>query len=312
MKPNKTFDIMGKTSNTKQIAEKTIYAALKILKDAGGEMRGRDVINKMESTLDFNDYELHVYEKTGYTRWKSVFHFYTIDCIKAGFLRKQKGIWYLTEEGEKALELGPEKLLELATKKYREWDARQKKIKQADPEGDIEIESVEDKSQKQEALLEQYQSDAMEGMRDYIADKNPYEFQDMVAVLLRAMGYHIAYISPKGRDGGIDVIAYTDPLGVKSPRIIVQVKHRPDKSISSDDIQRLAGTMKRPTDVGIFVTSGSFSNHALIEARSADKHIELIDFESFVELWQKYYTNMSDEEKAMLPLHPIYFLGSLE
>lgn len=303
---------MSKTANTKQIAEKTIYAALKILKDAGGEMRGKDVIQKMEETMEFNDYELHVYEKTGYTRWKSVFHFYTIDCAKAGFLRKQQGVWYLTDEGEKALELGPEKLLALATKKYREWDARQRKSKQNELENDIDIQDSEDKSQKQEALLEQYESSALEGIRDFISEKNPYEFQDMVAVLLKAMGYHIAYISPKGRDGGIDVIAYTDPLGVKSPRIIVQVKHRPDKSISSDDIQRLSGTMKRPTDVGIFVTSGSFSSHAIIEARSADKHIELIHFESFVELWQKYYGKMSDEEKAMLPLHPIYFLGSLE
>ena len=303
---------MSKTANTKQIAEKTIYAALKILKDAGGEMRGKDVIQKMEETMEFNDYELHVYEKTGYTRWKSVFHFYTIDCAKAGFLRKQQGVWYLTDEGEKALELGPEKLLALATEKYREWDARQRKSKQNELENDIDIQDSEDKSQKQEALLEQYESSALEGIRDFISEKNPYEFQDMVAVLLKAMGYHIAYISPKGRDGGIDVIAYTDPLGVKSPRIIVQVKHRPDKSISSDDIQRLSGTMKRPTDVGIFVTSGDFSSHAVIEARSADKHIELIRFESFVELWEKYYNNMSDEEKAMLPLHPIYFLGGLE
>ncbi len=301
---------MKKTSKSKRIAQKTIYAALTILKDAGGEMRGRDVMQKMEKTMEFNDYELHVYEKTGLIRWKSVFLFYTIDCIKAGFLRKQKGIWYLTDEGEEALKLGPEKLLELATKKYREWDALQKKKKNNDSED--EIGGADDKSQKQEALLEQYESDALEGMRDFITEKNPYEFQDMVAVLLKAMGYHIAYISPKGRDGGIDVIAYTDPLGVKSPRIIVQVKHRPDKSISSDDIQRLAGTMKRPTDVGIFVTSGSFSSHAVLEARSADKHIELIHFESFIELWLKYYSNMSDEEKAMLPLHPIYFLGSLE
>ena len=92
-------------------------------------------------------------------------------------------------------------------------------------------------------------------------------------------------------------------------RIIVKVKHRPEANISSDEIQRLAGTMKRGTDVGIFVTSGSFSSQAIIEARSTDKHIELIDFERFITLWQEYYTRLSDEEKNMLPLHPIYFLG---
>lgn len=73
------------------------------------------------------------------------------------------------------------------------------------------------------------------------------------------------------------------------------------------DIQRLAGTMKRSTDVGIFVTSGGFSTYAIFEARSADKHIELIHFERFVDLWQQYYQKMTDEDKNMLPLHPIYF-----
>ena len=299
---------MKKESKSKQIAQKTIYATFKILKDAGGEMRGKDVVDKVRETVEFNEYEKHRYEKTGYVRWESILHFYTIDCMKAGYLRKQNGIWYLTDEGEKAMKLGPEKLLETATKKYREWDKKKKKEKENTD--DIEIEDSEDMAQKQEALIQQYKASALDGIRDFIIEKNPYEFQDMVAVLLKAMGYHIAHVSPKGRDGGIDIIAYTDPLGVNSPRIIVQVKHRPDASVSSDDIQRLAGTMKRSSDVGIFVTSGGFSPPAVNEARSADKHIELIHFERFVELWQKYYNKMSDEERNSLLLHPIYFLGS--
>lgn len=303
---------MKKPSRSKQIAQKTIYAAFKILKENDGQMRGKEVVDRIRERLDFDEYEMHRLEKTGYVRWESILHFFTVDCLKAGYLRKQKGIWFLTEEGEKAFEQGPEKLLETATKKYREWDAKNKenKQKQNNENEDIEIENADDQAQKQEALLEQFEASALDGIRDFIIEKNPYEFQDMVAVLLKAMGYHIALVAPKGRDGGIDVIAYTDPLGVNSPRIIVQVKHRPEATISSDDIQRLAGTMKRSTDVGIFVTSGGFSTYAITEARSADKHIELIHFERFVELWQEYYKNMTDEDKNMLPLHPIYFLGS--
>jgi restriction system protein len=229
--------------------------------------------------------------------------------MKAGFLRKQKGIWYLTPEGEEAMKLGAEKLLETATKKYREWSSDTKSSKGSNEEL-FEERSEVDIEQKQTALIEQFEIKAKEGIRDFVISKNPYEFQDIVAILLRAMGYHISHISPKGKDGGIDIIAYTDPLGVKPPRIIVQVKHRPDSKIPSDDIQRLAGTMKRSTDVGIFVTSGEFSSAAFNESRTTDKHIELIDFERFITLWQEYYSKMSDEEKNILPLHPIYFLGS--
>lgn len=300
---------MKKQSKSEKIAQKTIFATFQILKENGGEMRGKEVIEQIRKRVSFDDYENHIYEKTGYVRWESILNFYTIDCIKAGFLRKQSGIWYLTHEGEEAMQLGAEKLLKLANKKYREWN----KNKEIEPtlEDDIDLQE-QNKAQQQTALLEQYETQAIEGIREYVIAKNPYEFQDLVAILLKAMGYHISYVAPKGRDGGIDIIAYTDPLGVNSPRIIVQVKHRPETKISSDDIQRLAGTMKRSTDVGIFATSGEFSFVSNMEARSSEKHIELIDFDQFINLWKQYYTKMTDEEKNKLPLHPIYFLGSNE
>ena len=110
----------------------------------------------------------------------------------------------------------------------------------------------------------------------------------------------------------IDIIAYTDPLGTKQPRIIVQVKHRPDYSVPSEDIQKLSGTLNRNSDVGIFVTSGQFSKPSIKEARNSRVHIELIDFNRLISLWIEYYEKMSDEQKNMLPLQPIYFLGSNE
>jgi len=272
-------------SRSQQIAEKTIYATFKILKEAGGEMRGKEVLERIEATVPFTEEEKHRYEKTGYIRWRSVLHFYSIDCIKAGYMRKHKGTWILTSEGEQAMKLGPEKLLQSATTKYREWDAKRKKHAPADITEieDDEIE-VSDKGQAQKARLDQYEEEASNGIREHILSKNPYEFQDLVAALLGAMGYHISEIAEKGPDGGVDIIAYTDPLGTKLPRIIVQVKHRPNDAIPADHIQKLAGTLKRNTDVGIFVTSGSFSKPARKEARESREHIELIDFDRLVDL----------------------------
>lgn len=294
-------------SKSKKIAEKTIYAALSILKENGGEMRGKDVVDRIRDTVAFDDYENHRFEKTGYIRWESILHFYTIDCMKAGYLRKQKGIWYLTEEGEKAIDLGAENLLKSATKLYREWDSKRKA--EDDIQTDLGELSEEGVAQIQKSVISQYEEDAYNGIRNFIIDKNPYEFQDLVGQLLTAMGYYISEIAQRGADGGIDIVAYTDPLGTQQPRIIVQVKHRPNDSVSSDEIQKLAGTLKRNSDVGIFVTSGTFSRPARKEARESREHIELIDFERFVSLWQEYYSKMNDEQKSFLPLYPIYFLG---
>ena len=293
------------------IAEKTIFTAFKILQENGGELRGKEVVEEIRETLEFNDYEKHRYEKTGYIRWESILHFYTIDCMKAGFLRKSKGVWFLTNEGEEAIKLGAEKLLSTATKIYREWDANRKKEDTSLEDDDIE-EIKTDKGQAQQARIDQLEENAISGIRDFVLRKNPYEFQDLVASLLIAMGYHISDVAKRGPDGGIDIIAYNDPLGTTQPRIIVQVKHKPSSNISSDEIQKLAGTLKRTSDVGIFVTSGDFSKPAEKEARNSREHIELIGFDRLVELWTEYYRELDDENKSMLPLHPIYFLGSNE
>lgn len=298
-------------SRSQQIAEKTIFAAFNILKHAGGEMLGKDVIEKIRETVIFDEYENDRLEKTGNVRWESILRFFTIDCMKAGYLRKNKGIWILTDEGENAIKFGQENLLKTATELYREWDGNRKKqiTKELILEKDI---TEENTNQAQEAIINKYEEEAYNGIRSFVISKNPYEFQDLVAGLLKAMGYFISEVAQRGPDGGIDIIAFTDALGTKQPRIIVQVKHRPNDSVSSDEVQKLAGTLKRNTDVGIFVTSGTFSKPAVKEARESREHIELIDFNRFTSLWQEYYSKMGDEQKNLLPLHPIYFLGSNE
>lgn len=298
-------------SPSKSSAAKTVFAAFKILKSAGGQLPGREVMQRIREAVDFTEWEKQIYEKTGYVRWESILHFYTIDCLKAGFFRKNKGVWYITEEGEKAIELGPLKLLESATRAYRKWVSENKDIKNKKSSDVIEIAELdENKTQTQKANLDLLEEQAIAGLKEYIRSKNPYEFQDIVAALLRAMKYHTPFISPKGKDGGLDIVAYNDPLGATTPRLKVQVKHRPDSAVPVDDIRGLTGLLNKDGDVGVFVTSGFFTSEATRSARESHRHIKLIDVDNFIDLWQQFYHHLSDEDKNMLPLHPIYFLGS--
>ena len=308
---------MSKQLNTlspsKASASKTMYASFKILKDAGGQLHGKQVIERLRNSIEFTTWEKEVYEKTGYIRWESILHFYTIDCIKAGFLRKNKGVWYLTQEGENSINLGADKLLETASQLYRNWAAINKAQKQIKG---IETDEVtvleENKTQAQKANLDLLEEKAIAGIKDFIRSKNAYEFQDMVAALLRAMKYHTPFISPKGRDGGLDIIAYNDPLGATSPRLKVQVKHRPDATVPVDDIRSLTGLLNKDGDIGLFVTSGYFTGESERSARESHRHIKLLDIDNFIALWQEFYSKMTDDDKNMLPLHSIYFLGSNE
>lgn len=286
---------------------KTMFAALTILKKNGGTMPIRLLMQEIEKTVELSAWEKEVLENTGNIRWQSNMHFTSVDYVRAGFLIKKKGYWTITPEGEEAMKLGAEKLRDEAWQRYKAWYRGSKQDAEVKP---IEI-PEEDPSKETLIELETLEERAINGIREYLKSKNPYEFQDLVAALLKAMGYFIQSVAPRGKDGGIDVVAYVDPLGAQTPRIKVQVKHKPDTAIPVSDVRALLGILKAG-DIALFVTSGTYSNDAKQEAAGSNNFIRLIDGDEFIDMWQEYYDKMSDEDKNMLPLKRISFLGNNE
>jgi len=291
-----------KMSRSRELASKVIFAALQILKEKGGEAPGREVVAEVAKRVQFDDWATTIYEKSGYVRWQSILHFFSIDCIKAGFLIKKKGVWYITPEGENALSLGEVGLLNAATAAYRKWAEANQPSTEQEEEG-----AAEESQQGQEATVHEMEQLAIEGLKKQIGLKNPYEFQDLAAALLRGMGYYTPFVAPHGKDGGVDIIAYRDPLGTVSPRIKVQIKHRPNTPATVQEVRQLMGLLQKDGDVGIFVSSGGFTPDAKTTARSSHVHVELIDLDRFITLWQEFYIKLIDEDKSLLLLRPIFF-----
>jgi restriction system protein len=222
-----------------------------------------------------------------------------VDCVKAGFLVKADGQWTLTNEGEKALDLPPGQLIRSA------W-------KNAKPEqiGPTTVEGTEQVAEHQ-AAYEEAKEGARAEIDGQIDNLGAYEFQKLVAELLRAMGYYIAHVAPPGPDGGVDVVAYKDPLGTVSPRVNVQVKHREQK-VDVAEVRQLVGTLHKDGDIGLIISSGGFTKEAEREIQSSNKHIEKMDLDRLVNLWQEHYDRVSEAGKALLPLVKVYFLKPAE
>lgn len=292
-------------SRTKACAAKTLYAVMQEMKRRGGSIPSKDIYPFIEANVDLNEWEREPAGKMKYIRWSNSFQFYSIDYVKAGFIVKANGNWYLTPEGEAVLKKSKEEVMMIANDAYHEWK-RKRDLEEEKAGGRSDEEAAEAVRPVDLDLLE---SNADEGLRQYIATKNPYEFQFMVAALLRAMGYHTPFVAPRGKDGGIDVIAYVDPLGAQTPRVKVQVKHKPESSIGASDIRALIGVL-REGDIGLFVTSGTFSQDAKTASSTSPKFVRLIDGQVFIDMWKEFYDKMPDEDKNMLPLKRIAFLGS--
>ena len=295
-----------KQGGTRACASKVLFAIMQEMKRNGGSIRANDIDPFVEANVELTDWEKERAGKMQWVRWRSSKQFYSIDYGKAGFIVKKNGTWYLTPEGEEVMKLGADEVMNRAEAAYRKWRQSQEGVDPGPEEPDVE------KIENQPGLdLEMLESNARDGIKKFLAAKGAYEFQDLVAALLRAMGYHTPFIAPKGKDGGIDIIAYVDPLGAQTPRIKVQVKHKPDTAIGASEVRALLGVMQEG-DIALFVTSGTFSTDAKNTATTSPKFVRLIDGDEFIEMWQEYYDKMSDDDKNMLPLKRIAFLGSNE
>ncbi|MEZ5727465.1 MAG: restriction endonuclease [Burkholderiaceae bacterium] len=88
--------------------------------------------------------------------------------------------------------------------------------------------------------LKAEQDKAIEFVKDRIAQLDWEEMQDLVAGLLRAMGYKTR-VSRAGPDQGKDIVASPDGFGFENPRIVCEVKHRPGAAIGSKEIRGFLG-----------------------------------------------------------------------
>jgi restriction system protein len=268
-------------------------------------LQARDALAQVEAAVQLTPYEQGKYD-SGERRFDKIVRFATVDCVKAGWFLKHKGRWTITDEGKKAFAAlpDPEDFYRRAVKLYNEWKASQP----AAETGGEEAPADETGAKAAIITFEEAEEQAWREIQQYLEKMKPYDFQELVASLLRAMGYYVSWIAPPGKDGGIDIVAATDPLATKTPRIKVQVK-RQQATVDVHGMRAFMAVLG-DHDVGLFVSIGGFTKDALDEARTQEKRrVTLINLEQLFDLWVEHYSRLDDAARRRLPLRPIHFLA---
>lgn len=147
------------------------------------------------------------------------------------------------------------------------------------------------------------QSRSDELIESRIAALDGYEAQNLVAGVLRGMGYYTQVAEP-GPDGGVDVVAAKDPLAVEPPVLKVQVKARANSRSNASHLRELVGVLGHG-EHGVFVSTGGFTRDARVEADS--RRIALIDLERLRRLLVDYYDHLDQDTVSLVPLRRLYF-----
>ncbi len=142
-------------------------------------------------------------------------------------------------------------------------------------------------------------------IEDAISGLDAYEMQDLVAGILRAMGYRTT-VSPPGSDRGVDVMASPDGLMLQEPRIFVEVKHRTGTAMGSKEIRSFLGGRK-PGDRCLYVSTGGFRRDAHYEADRSNVPLTLVNLEALRKLLIDNYDRLDPDTRALVPLRKFYW-----
>jgi restriction system protein len=296
---------------TSQRLGELLQQPFRILQKNPDGLKARIALNELAKVVTLTEHERGHYGDA--LRFDKIVRFATVDTVRAGWLVKDSGIWTVTADGIAALKSWPDPLefYRQASWLYRQW--RKKSKADADKQNGL-VEAIvekEDASEVEErdtsVTFEQAKDQARTDIEEYLEAMHPYDFQNLVGDLLRAMGYFVEWIAPPGSDGGVDIIAHTDPLGTQGPRIKVQVK-RQQETASKSDLQKFVANIGQH-DSGIFVCTGGFKKTAAEYARGLEtRRLTLIDVDRLVKLWIEFTPKLPDRARKLLPLEPIYFL----
>lgn len=181
-------------------------------------------------------------------------------------------------------------------------------LAKGDSEGAIDTSIVIPIEDVQAAALGDPYSDiadqALERVKDKLLSLDWAEMQDIVAALLRALGYR-TMVSPAGPDRGRDIVASRDGFGFEAPRIVVEVKHRKGP-MGAPEVRAFLGG-RHSEDRGLYVSTGGFTREAQYEAERASTVTHLMTLDGLARALIEQYESLDERGRVILPLTKLYW-----
>lgn len=245
---------------------------IKALKNLGGSGAVSEIEEEVAQILKLTEDQINEIHRESTTKLTYRLAWARNYLKRYGILENSsRGIWALTEKGQKTDEVDQEKVKKSVVKKDRE--ERLQKSTQADQE-EPQIENTTDE-------IEEF--DWQDKLIQTIRDINPDQFERLCQRLLRELGFVNVEVTGRTNDGGIDGKGIYKIGSVLSFHVVFQAK-RYQGSVSSSTIRDFRGAMSGRADKGLILTTGSFTREAKKEAvRDGATPIDLIDGNEFAE-----------------------------
>lgn len=260
---------------------------LDALRDLGESGRPSEVYDRIAQNLNLTDEVLDETLKSGASRFRNQVAWARQYLVWEGLLDSSKhGTWTLTDRGREAYLSESQ-----AQAMFKKWvaihaEARRKKRthESRTPDDDVGPETVDPKEKL--------------GLITVLRSLSPVGFEKVCRELLRESGFEKVEITGGSADGGIDGFGTLEINPFVSFKVLFQCKRYADGNlVSRAQVGDFRNAMIGRAEKGIIITTSSFSNAAIQEAnRDGAPHIELVDGEKLVEMFQRVELGVTKRE----------------
>lgn len=201
-----------------------------------------------------------------------------------------RGVWALTSKGQEVKKVDKDEV----NKYVKQIDKQERELK----EEAIEATGPEDGGEVwQEQMLAELMKMSSQG------------FEKLCQRILRESGFIQVEVTGRSGDGGIDGRGIIRLGGLLSFHIIFQCK-RYEGSVASKQIRDFRGAMVGRTDKGLFITTGTFTRDAKLEAtRDGAPPIDLIDGDQLVEKMKELGLGVRVKAEELVEIDSEWFKG---
>lgn len=162
------------------------------------------------------------------------------------------------------------------------------------------IRAGERRQQEREMIAEFFRNRHLRQVSTFegLVGSTPREFEQSVAEILRANGYHNVYVSGGAGDLAVDIQAVT----ATGEKVAVQCKRYTDKPVGSKEMQTFIGMIHQHHGInsGLYVTTSRFTKPAEDLARR--HNIELVDKDELLRMARILQPKEVIDEKKMRSL----------
>ncbi|QJD97154.1 restriction endonuclease [Mucilaginibacter robiniae] len=250
---------------------------LDALRELGGSGKPREVSDKIATTKMLSDEVLEQTIKSGESKFHNQVAWARQYLVWERLLDdSQRGTWVLTPKGWNATVTEKE-----ARAIFQKWVKIYQERRKSKANEDV----VSDINEVEPELVEQ---DYTPSLLEILKKLTPQGFEQICGLLLRKSGFEQVTITGRSNDGGIDGIGILALNPFVSNRVLFQCKRYASTAVSASQIRDFRGAMSGRAEKGIIITTSRFSEDAKREAsRDGAGHIELVDGEKLVDLFQK-------------------------